>query len=86
MNENNKLVLETLESLKDNKAFVTMLEFGVIELRCETYRDLDAPNEFEQQKIYDNLNDAINFCNDKEFNVACFVDGRDYECLNILDL
>ena len=59
MNENNKLVLETLESLKDNKAFVTMLEFGVIELRCETYRDLDAPNEFEQQKIYDNLKSSI---------------------------
>ena len=45
MNENNQLVLETLESLKNNEVFVTMLDFGVIELRLETYRDLDAPND-----------------------------------------
>ena len=82
--ENNQFVLETLESLKNDEAFVTMLDFGVIELRLETYRDMDAPNDFEQQEVYDNLNDAINFCKDKEFNVVCFVDGM--ECINILDL
>lgn len=86
MNENNQLVLETLESLKNNEAFVTMLEFGVIELRLETYRDLDAPNDFEQQETYDNLDDAIIFCKDKEFNVVCFVDGFCWQCVNILDL
>ena len=86
MNENNKLVLETLESLKNNNVFVSLLEFGVIELRLETYRDLDAPNDYGEQKIYDNLDDAINFCNDKELNVVCFVDGIKWECVNILDL
>jgi nitrogen regulatory protein PII-like uncharacterized protein len=84
--ENNQFVLETLESLKNNEAFVTMLDFGVIELRLETYRDMDAPNDFEQQEVYDNLNEAINFCKDKEFNVVCFVDGINEECINILDL
>ena len=86
MNENNQLVLETLESLKNNEVFVTMLDFGVIELRLETYRDLDAPNDYGEQKTYDNLDDAIKFCNDKELYVACFVDGINWECVNILDL
>ena len=88
--ENNQIVLETLESLKNNEAFVTMLDFGVIELRLETYRDLDAPDDYGEQKVYDNLDDAIKFCkdkeNDKEFNVVCFVDGINWECINILDL
>lgn len=82
--ENNAIVVETLNELKNNEAFCIMLENDVLRLRAETYEDLDAMEEFEEQLNTNDINAVVDFTNKQDLYVVVFADG--IECINILDL
>ena len=76
-----------LVELEKNNAFNTMLKWGLVDLRMESYEVDDESGNYIEQKIVNNINDAKEFLYDwGDKLVFAYVDGQDYDCLNVYDL
>lgn len=78
----------TLVELEKNNAFNTMLKWGLVDLRVESYEVDDESGNYIEQKIVNNINDAKEFLYDwgDKLDVFAYVDGQECECLNVWDL
>ena len=80
----NESTLQSLKNLSENKIFVELLKWGVIELRAEHYENADIDKMFAQ-KIFSSIEEAADFVNSSREQTYIYVDGG-AECLNIYDI
>ena len=80
----NASIIECLQKLNKSDVFKTLLEWGVINLRAEHYKDA-VIDQFVDQKMCNTIEEAIEFAKSSEHQTYVYVDGG-CECLNSLDV
>ena len=76
-------VLEGLNTLSSNEPFVTLLRFGVIQLRAETYDYAESSN-YTKRKICRSIEEAKEFVENNNGYTCIYADG--FGCVSIFDL